>query len=128
LHVEQQIVGRCAGIFRSYGFSLPGRKPLKSATTALLTFCPKSGKTGDAVNVPSRREYAIDRAEKEKTRTAPAGTNFMQRFRIWREERRCLAQLRWEKLRELEALSRQERLEEIAAIARTNTKTPEDKK
>lgn len=75
-----------------------------------------------------KAERGAERAEREKTRTAAAGSSLMQRFRIWREERRYLAQLRWEKLCELEALRRQERLDEIAAIARTNAKSPEDKK
>jgi hypothetical protein len=75
-----------------------------------------------------KAERGAERAEKEKTRAAAAGGNVMQRFRIWREQRRDLHELRREKLRELEALRRQERLQELEAITKAATTNPEDKK
>ena len=75
-----------------------------------------------------KTERQAERAEKEKARLADAGSSLRQRFRIWREERRNLQELRREKLREMEALRRQERLEELEAIAKAATTSPEDKK
>jgi hypothetical protein len=48
----------------------------------------------------------------EKAKTAPAGATLMQRFRMWREERKFVAELRREKMAEIKKLRRQERLEE----------------
>lgn len=75
-----------------------------------------------------KTESGAERAQKEKARLAAAGSSLRQKFRIWREERQNLQELRREKLRELEALRRQERLKELEAIAKATTTRPEDNK
>jgi hypothetical protein len=56
-----------------------------------------------------KTESDAERAEKAK---GAAGASLMQRFRMWREEREMVAELRREKLAKIEELRRQERLEE----------------
>ncbi len=75
-----------------------------------------------------KTERGAERAEKEKAKLASARSSLRQKFRIWREERRDLEELRHEKLCELEALRRQERSKELEAIAKATATSPDDKK
>jgi hypothetical protein len=59
-----------------------------------------------------KTERQAEHAEKEKDRTAAAGLSLRQSFRLWREERRKIAELRIERQAELEDLRRQERMKE----------------
>jgi hypothetical protein len=74
-----------------------------------------------------RAERDAERAVKEETKTAAAGSSFIQRLGIWREERKRVAELRREKLAELKDLRRQERLKEREVEAIAATSRPEDK-
>ena len=65
-----------------------------------------------------KTERGAEQAAREKAKLAAAGSSLAERFRIWREERRNLQELRREKLRELEALRRQERLKELEIISK----------
>jgi len=75
-----------------------------------------------------RAERDAERAEKEKTRSTAAGSSFIQKLKIWREERNIVAELRKEKVIEIEDLRRQERLNEKEVRARPATGSPDDKK
>lgn len=59
-----------------------------------------------------KRERDGERSEKEKTRTQAAGVSFLQRRRIWKEEKKRVAELRREKSAEIETLRRKERANE----------------
>ncbi len=74
-----------------------------------------------------KAERDAERVEKEKTKNLAAGSSFIQRLRIWREERKKVAELRREKVAEMEDLRRQERLNERKAEAKAATSGPEDK-
>jgi hypothetical protein len=74
-----------------------------------------------------KAERDAERVEKEKTKNLAAGSSFIQRLRIWREERKKVAELRREKVAEMEDLRRQERLNERKAEAKPATSSPEDK-
>lgn len=69
-----------------------------------------------------------EQAVRDKAKLAAVGSPLAQRFRIWREERRTLRELRREKLRELEALRRQERLKELEIITKAATTSSADTK
>ena len=72
-----------------------------------------------------RAERDVERAEKEKIRTAAAGSSFIQRLGIWREERKRVAELRRQNRAEMEDLRRQERLNEREALAKSAARKPE---
>jgi len=74
-----------------------------------------------------RAERDVERAEKEKTKIPAAGSSFMQRLGIWREERKRVSELRREKVAEMEDLRRQERLKERDAVAKPAASSPKDK-
>jgi hypothetical protein len=59
-----------------------------------------------------KNERDAERAEKEKTRMQVVGTSFFQRRRIWREERKRVAELRRAKATEIAGLRRKERQDE----------------
>jgi hypothetical protein len=59
-----------------------------------------------------KTERDAERVEKEKIKTTTAGSSFIQKLKIWREERNTVAELRKEKVAEIEDLRRQERLHE----------------
>ena len=59
-----------------------------------------------------KRERDGERSEKEKTGTQAAGVSFFQRRRIWKEEKKRVAELRRTKAAEIETLRRRERQEE----------------
>ncbi len=59
-----------------------------------------------------RTEREAERAEKEQTMNSAAGSSFIQRLKIWRDERKRVAELRRQKVAEIEDLRRQERLHE----------------
>ena len=75
-----------------------------------------------------KAERDAERAEREKTKTAAAGSSLMQRFRMWREERKEVAEIRRENRAEMEDLRRQERLKEKEAEATPVASNPPDKK
>ena len=56
-----------------------------------------------------RRERDGERSEKEKTRMQAAGVSFFQRRKIWKEEKKRVAELRRQKSSEIETLRRKER-------------------
>jgi hypothetical protein len=56
-----------------------------------------------------KNERDAERAEKEKGRMQVAGTSFFQRRRIWKEERKRVAELRRAKAAEIADLRRKER-------------------
>jgi hypothetical protein len=56
-----------------------------------------------------KTEREAERAEKEKTRNSASGSSFIQRLKIWRDERKRVAELRRQKVAEIEDLRRQER-------------------
>jgi hypothetical protein len=74
-----------------------------------------------------RTEREAERAEEKKTKIPVAGSSFIQRLRIWREERRRVLELRRENRAEMEDLRRQERLNEREAVAAPATSKPDDK-
>jgi len=74
-----------------------------------------------------KTERAAERAEKEKIKTQDAGSSFMQRLGVWREQRKRVAELRRENGAEMESLRRQERLKEREDEAKPPTSSPEDK-
>jgi len=74
-----------------------------------------------------KTESDAERAEKEKTMNLAAGCSFIQRLRIWREERRRVAELRRAKVAEIEGLRRQERLNERELGTKPTNSGPEDK-
>ena len=59
-----------------------------------------------------RAERDAEHTQKEKTKSRDAGVTFLERCRMWREERNEVAILRRTKLREIEALRRTERQDE----------------
>jgi hypothetical protein len=59
-----------------------------------------------------KTEGQAERAEKEKARNSAAGSSLSQRLKIWRDERKMVAELRRQKVAEIEDLRRQERLQE----------------
>jgi hypothetical protein len=59
-----------------------------------------------------KNERHAERAEKEKTRMQVVGTSFFQRRRIWKEERKRVADLRRAKAGEIADLRRKERQDE----------------
>ncbi|MGA9496642.1 MAG: potassium channel family protein [Terriglobales bacterium] len=69
-----------------------------------------------------------ERAAREKIKTAAAGSSLRQRFRMWREERKEVAEIRRENKAEMEDLRRQERLKEKEAEAKPMASNPPDKK
>jgi hypothetical protein len=75
-----------------------------------------------------KTERGAEQAIRDKAKLAAAGSSLAHRFRIWREERRNLQELRREKLRELEAVRRQERLKELEIITKAATTNSPDKK
>ena len=56
-----------------------------------------------------KRERDGERSEKEKTRMQAAGVSFFQRRKIWKEEKKRVAELRRQKSSEIETLRRKER-------------------
>jgi uncharacterized protein YjiS (DUF1127 family) len=68
-----------------------------------------------------------ERAERQKTRAAAAGFSLIQKIRLWREERRRVAELRRHNRAELKDNYRQERLKERQVEATPATSKPEDK-
>jgi ion channel len=75
-----------------------------------------------------KTERAAERADMEKAKTQDAGSSFMQKLRIWREERKTVAELRRENRAEMKDLRRQERLKEREAVATPAASKLEDKK
>lgn len=75
-----------------------------------------------------KTEESAVQTEKEKAKTAAVGTSFIQRFRIWRDERENIQELRREKVAELENLERQERLREIELGAKPANSSTDDKR
>ncbi len=71
-----------------------------------------------------KTERDAERAAREKAKSATAKSSFFQRFRIWREERKTLAEIRKERVAEMEDLRRQERLNEIEALAKPSPGDP----
>lgn len=59
-----------------------------------------------------KAERDAEQAEEQKVQAAAAGLSFIQKFRIRREERKSIAELRREKVAGVEELRRQERLKE----------------
>jgi hypothetical protein len=59
-----------------------------------------------------KNERDAERAEKEKGRTQVVGTSFFQRRRIWKEERKRVAELRREKAAEIKGFRQKERQDE----------------
>jgi hypothetical protein len=59
-----------------------------------------------------KTEGTAERAEQEKARGLAAGSSLSQRLKIWRDERKIVAELRKQKVAEIEDLRRQERLQE----------------
>jgi len=74
-----------------------------------------------------KTERDAERAEKEKTMNLAARSSFMQRLRIWREERRRVAELRRAKVAEIEGLRRQERRNERELGTKPANSGPENK-
>jgi hypothetical protein len=74
-----------------------------------------------------KAERGAERAYKEKTETADAGSSIIQKLRIWREERKRIAELRSEYRAKMKDLRRQERLSEKEAVSVSTTSSPEDK-
>jgi hypothetical protein len=72
-------------------------------------------------------ERDAERAEKEKAGTPSAGSSLIQRVTLWRQERKRVAELRREKVAEMEDLFRQERLKEREVGPKTATSSPKDK-
>ena len=72
-------------------------------------------------------ERDAERAKREKTKAGASGSTLIQRIRFWREERKAVAELRREKLAELEDLRRQERVQEREVWAKRAASSPEDK-
>jgi uncharacterized protein YjiS (DUF1127 family) len=72
-------------------------------------------------------ERDAERAERQKTRAAAAGFSLIQKIRLWREERRRVAELRRHNRAELKDNYRQERLKERQVEATPATSKPEDK-
>jgi hypothetical protein len=75
-----------------------------------------------------KTERNAERADKEKVKTAAAGSSVIKRLRIWRNERKRVVELRREKIAELQELRRQERLNEREALTKAAISSPEDKK
>jgi len=69
-----------------------------------------------------------EQPEKEKTGKAAAGSSFIQKLKIWREEKHRVAELSKEKVTEIEDLRRQERLHERELGASAAESSPQDKK
>jgi hypothetical protein len=69
-----------------------------------------------------------EQPEKEKTGKAAAGSSFIQKLKIWREEKHRVAELSKEKVTEIEDLRRQERLHERELGASVAESSPQDKK
>jgi hypothetical protein len=80
-------------------------------------------KQWDALKTERDAEHAV----RAKTRTASAGSSFVQRLRNWREERNELSVLRRRKVLELATLRRQERLKERELWMKEAVGNPEDK-
>jgi Ion channel len=59
-----------------------------------------------------KRERDAERSEKEKTRTQASGDSFFSRRRIWKEEKKRLAEIRMAKASEISELRRKEHLDE----------------
>jgi len=74
-----------------------------------------------------KSERDAERQEKENTKTASAGTSFLQKLGFWREQRKRVAELRRQKLAEIQDLHRQERLNEREVEASAATSRAEDK-
>lgn len=72
-------------------------------------------------------EREAERAERQKVKAAAAGSSWIQRIRLWREERKAVSEIRREKLAELEDLRRQERMQEKEVLAKRAASSPEDK-
>ncbi len=70
-----------------------------------------------------RAERVVERAEKEKIKSAATGFWLVRRYRIWREEREIVAELRKEYRSEMQDLHRQERLKEKEPKATTASKS-----
>ncbi len=62
--------------------------------------------------VTMKTERQAERSEKAKERVAATGVSLRQKFKLWREERRKIAELRIERQAEQEDLRRQERIKE----------------
>jgi len=75
-----------------------------------------------------KAERDAERAAREKIKTSAAGSSLRQRFRMWREERKEIAEIRRETIAEMEDLRRQERLKEKEADAPPVASNPPNKK
>ena len=75
-----------------------------------------------------KTERDAEREEKEKARTLAAGSSFIHRLKIWRQERQRIVELRRAKIAEMAELHRQERLNEEKLGATPTTSGPDDKK
>jgi hypothetical protein len=73
-----------------------------------------------------RTERDAERAEKEKARNAAAGSSYIQRFKMWREEGKKVAELHKAELAELADLRRQERQNEKELEDKSTNRGPED--
>ncbi len=73
-----------------------------------------------------KTEKEAEQVEKEKAETQAAGSSFVQRLSVWREERKRVAQVRRDELAEMENLRRQERRNERESEAKA-AKSAEDK-
>ncbi len=74
-----------------------------------------------------KKERDAEHAQKEKTKASTAGFSLIGRFRIWWEERKRVAELRREKIEEMEDLRRQERMKEREAETKAAISSPEEK-
>ena len=74
-----------------------------------------------------KTEREAEQSAKEKAKTQAAGSSLVQRFSIWREERKRVAADRREKLAEIEDLRWQERRSERQVEAKVPAKSAEDK-
>jgi hypothetical protein len=73
-----------------------------------------------------KTERDTERVERQKTKASAAGSSLIQRIRLWREERKRVAELRKENRAEIEDLHRQERMKEGQAEAMRATGQPKD--
>jgi uncharacterized protein YjiS (DUF1127 family) len=75
-----------------------------------------------------KTERDAERAEKEKARNTATGSSFIQSFKMWREERKKVAELHKAESAELADLRRQERQNEGELEDKSTNSGPEDQK
>jgi Ion channel len=74
-----------------------------------------------------KTEIEAEHAEEEKTKISSAGPSLVGRCRTWWEERKKVAELRKQRLAEIEDLLRRERLKEREIQTKAAASSPEDK-